>query len=54
MLKSLCFVLMPFGKKPGVDGLHIDSDVVYHELIRPSIEKSPASVTSPDVTNIPE
>jgi tetratricopeptide (TPR) repeat protein len=40
MLKSLCFVLMPFGKKPGVGGLHIDFDVVYHELIRPSIEKA--------------
>jgi len=40
MLKSLCFVLMPFGKKPSFGGSQIDFDAVYHELIKPSIEKS--------------
>ena len=39
-MKSLCFVLMPFGKKPGVDGSQIDFDAVYSELIKPSIEKA--------------
>jgi hypothetical protein len=31
---------MPFGKKPGIGGLQIDFDAVYHELIKPSIEKA--------------
>jgi hypothetical protein len=39
-LNSLCFVLMPFGKKTGVAGSQIDFDVVYNELIKPSIEKA--------------
>ncbi len=39
-MKSLCFVLMPFGKKPGSAGIQIDFDAVYHELIKPSIEKA--------------
>ena len=36
--KPLCFVLMPFGKKPGLSGSVIDFDSVYHELIAPAIE----------------
>lgn len=40
MLKSLCFVLMPFGKKPGLAGSQIDFDAVYYDLIKPSIEKA--------------
>ena len=40
MLTSLCFVLMPFGKKPVIGGSQIDFDVVYQVLIRPSIEKA--------------
>jgi tetratricopeptide (TPR) repeat protein len=39
-LNSLCFVLMPFGKKDGLAGAQIDFDAVYHELIKPSIEKA--------------
>ena len=31
---------MPFGKKPGSAGIQIDFDAVYHELIKPSIEKA--------------
>ena len=39
MPKPLCFVLMPFGKKPGLSGSVIDFDSVYHELIAPAIEE---------------
>src|SRR4051794_15881412 len=33
----LCFVLMPFGKKPDSGGAMIDFDAVYGQVIRPSI-----------------
>ena len=36
----LCFVLMPFGKKPGLGGVMIDFDAVYHQLIAPAIEEA--------------
>jgi tetratricopeptide (TPR) repeat protein len=36
-MKSLCFVLMPFGKKPQASGALIDFDAVYDDLIRPAI-----------------
>ena len=36
----LCFVLMPFGVKPGPGGTPIDFDAVYRELIRPAIESA--------------
>ena len=35
--RPLCFVLMPFGKKPDAAGLMIDFDAVYQEVIRPAI-----------------
>jgi hypothetical protein len=38
MNKPLCFVLMPFGKKPDAAGAMIDFDAVYHDLIAPAIE----------------
>ena len=38
MAKPLCFVLMPFGKKPGAGGAVIDFDAVYHQLIKPAVE----------------
>ena len=38
MLKPLCFVLMPFGRKPGPGGAVIDFDAIYEELIKPAIE----------------
>ncbi len=38
MHKPLCFVLMPFGRKPGSGGATIDFDAVYDELIKPAIE----------------
>lgn len=37
-LRPLCFVLMPFGRKPGVGGGMIDFDAVYAKLIAPAIE----------------
>jgi hypothetical protein len=37
MKKPLCFVLMPFGQKPGPAGLTIDFDAIYRELIGPAI-----------------
>ena len=35
--RPLCFVLMPFGQKPGAGGAKIDFDAVYQELISPAI-----------------
>ena len=37
MTKPLCFVLMPFGRKPGPGGGVIDFDAVYAQLIAPAI-----------------
>src|SRR3954469_11121792 len=33
----LCFVLMPFGRKPDATGMTIDFDAVYRELIAPAV-----------------
>ena len=33
----LCFVLMPFGRKPDAAGVMIDFDAVYREIIAPAI-----------------
>lgn len=38
MIAPLCFVLMPFGKKPDYGGLVIDFDSVYYDLIFSAIE----------------
>ena len=40
MPRELCFVLMPFGKKPDVSGMLIDFDAVYQELIAPAIKQA--------------
>jgi hypothetical protein len=37
-MKPLCFVLMPFGRKPAGDGRVVDFDSVYANLIKPAIE----------------
>jgi len=37
-MRPLCFVLMPFGKKPDASGRQIDFDAVYTDLIAPAIE----------------
>jgi hypothetical protein len=36
----LCFVLMPFGRKPAAGGLTADFDAVYDQLIAPAIAKA--------------
>ena len=38
MTIPLCFVLMPFGKKPDASGSLIDFDAVYRDLIAPAIK----------------
>jgi len=40
MAHDLCFVLMPFGKKPDATGTMIDFDAVYHDLIAPGIRQA--------------
>ncbi len=40
MSKPLCFVLMPFGKKPDAAGTMVDFDAVYRDLIAPAIEEA--------------
>ena len=39
-MKPLCFVLMPFNKKPDASGIMIDFNAVYNELIAPAIEEA--------------
>src|ERR1041385_4126344 len=36
----LCFVLMPFGKKPAEGGRVIDFDAVYKQIIDPAVRKA--------------
>lgn len=38
--RPLCFVLMPFGKKPDAVGNTIDFDRVYDEIIKPAVESA--------------
>lgn len=38
MTRPLCFVLMPFGKKPRAGGGVVDFDAVYNDLIKPAID----------------
>lgn len=40
MNKPLCFVLMPFGKKPDATGDVVDFDQVYQQIIKPAIENA--------------
>ncbi|MGE5398643.1 MAG: TRAFs-binding domain-containing protein [Chitinophagales bacterium] len=40
MNNPLCFVLMPFGKKPDATGVIIDFDAVYKELISPAVKEA--------------
>ena len=39
-LPPLCFVLMPFGRKPSIAGGIIDFDAVYQDLIAPAITEA--------------
>jgi hypothetical protein len=36
-MHPLCFVLMPFGRKPAAGGAMVDFDAIYETLIRPAI-----------------
>lgn len=36
-MHPLCFVLMPFGRKPAVGGAMVDFDAIYDTLIKPAI-----------------
>lgn len=38
--KPLCFILMPFGKKVAGGAFAIDFDSVYHDLIKPAVERA--------------
>lgn len=40
MSKPLCFVLMPFGKKPDATGDIVDFDEVFGQIIKPAIENA--------------
>jgi hypothetical protein len=40
MSRPLCFVLMPFGRKPTSAGAEVDFDAVYNNLIAPAIEET--------------
>lgn len=40
MSPPLCFILMPFGEKPDANGLMIDFDAVYRDLIQPSVREA--------------
>jgi hypothetical protein len=40
MAHPLCFVLMPFGRKPTSAGAMVDFDAVYREVIAPAIEEA--------------
>ena len=40
MTRPLCFVLMPFGRKPVSSGALVDFDAVYANLIAPAIEEA--------------
>ena len=35
--RAICFVIMPFGRKPDASGREIDFDIVYKDIIEPAI-----------------
>jgi hypothetical protein len=45
MTLPLCFVVMPFGKKPNIAGGLVDFDAVYKELICPGVISARRSVS---------
>jgi hypothetical protein len=46
--KPLCFVLMPFGQKPGLNGRIIEFDAVYKDLIAPAVAAAQLEVVRAD------
>lgn len=47
-MKPLCFVLMPFGKKPNEQGQIIDFDAVYQQVIAPAVAQANLEVIRAD------
>lgn len=39
-MRPLCFVLMPFGRKPLARGISVDFDAVFRELIEPAVDEA--------------
>src|SRR5438105_13493265 len=39
-VQPLCFILMPFGRKPSPAGAMIDFDRIYAELIAPAVQNA--------------
>ncbi|APW61512.1 TRAFs-binding domain-containing protein [Paludisphaera borealis] len=46
--QPLCFILMPFGKKPDATGRIVDFDAVYRELIVPAVTEAGLDVLRAD------
>lgn len=40
MTRPLCFVLMPFGKRPDTAGSLVDFDAVYRDLVAPAVDEA--------------
>ncbi len=40
MARAVCFILMPFGRKPDPSGRLIDFDAIYRELLAPAVDAS--------------
>ncbi|PLY02960.1 MAG: DUF4071 domain-containing protein [Desulfuromonas sp.] len=40
MTTPLCFILMPFGRKPAGSGRHVDFDAVYEQIIAPAVREA--------------
>jgi tetratricopeptide (TPR) repeat protein len=47
-MKLHAFVAMPFGRKPGPDGVEIDFDAVYGQLLKPALEAAGLEVFRAD------
>lgn len=47
-MKPHAFVVMPFGKKPGPDGVIIDFNAVYQGVLKPAIEAAGMEVFRAD------
>ncbi|HEY0544370.1 MAG TPA: hypothetical protein VGC91_03155 [Pyrinomonadaceae bacterium] len=48
-----CFVIMPFGEKPNIDGQIVDFDVVYQYIIRPVTQRVGLEVVRSDEIQSP-
>ena len=47
-MQPLCFILMPFGKKPDATGRLVDFDAVYRDLICPAVTEAGLDVLRAD------